>query len=498
MGRIVLSENERRVLEALVALGGRAWVDDLQSATGLPLSTIMSVVELLKSKGLVQEESVLEEKHQLTKEGAKVLQERFPEERLLEILRKTSSPIEIRSVVEDLGRKEAQIAIGALKKRGAIEVERGRIRLVRDPLSEIEVEKKVLKQVSEGRRLADEELGVAEKLVSRGLMEKKLVKKARLTANVELARKILEEAGETVSRLTSKHITSGEWRRLVLREYNVEAQPPRLHPGIRHFYRLFMEKIRRILFEMGFTEVTGPFIEREFWNFDVLFQAQDHPAREVHDTFWLDIEATEIDAPRELIEKVREVHERGGRCGSKGWRYTWDERIASRLILRSQTTSVTARALWSVKKPPFRIFTIGKNFRPDVIDARHLPEFFQLDAIVGEEDMSFSKLLGYLKEFFERLGFEKLKFKPAYFPFTEPSVEGYLYIEGAGWVEVFGAGMFRPEVLEMLGAECNVGAWGMGLDRIAMQFLGVNDIRKLYSRNVSELRSIYRSCIAKL
>ncbi len=493
-----MSESEKKVLESLVALNGKAWVKELADATGLPESSIMSIIELLKSKGLVQEEVVVEEKYQLTREGERVVKEGFPEEKLLKLLLERMEPVSVREAIEKIGKTDTQIGIGALRRRGAVEVKSGLISLVRDPRRDIEFERSILEKISRGEEVegAEEKLRILE---SRGLVEKKLVKNVRIKANVKLIEKVLREAGETISRLTSKHITSGSWRRVVLREYNVEARPPALYPGLRHFYKLFIRLLRKKLLEMGFTEYNGPFIEQEFWNFDMLFQAQDHPAREVHDTFRISVKPRGVDASKELVDRVKIVHECGGSTGSRGWGYKWSIDVASRYVLRSQTTSVTIRALATLKpKPPFRIFTIGKVYRPDVIDSKHLPEFYQLDAIVSEPEMSFSKLLGYLKEFFERLGFEKIKFQPAYFPFTEPSVEGYLYIDGLGWVEVFGAGMFRPEVLEMAGVDYRVGAWGMGIDRIAMAYLGIDDIRKLYSRNVSQLRELYRKAIARL
>ena len=493
-----MSDSERRVLEALLALNGRAWVSELAEATGSPESSIMSIVELLKSKGLVQEEVVVEEKYQLTREGKRVVEEGFPEEKLLNLLLEKAEPLSIREAIERIGKIDTQIGIGALKRRGAVEVRGGVISLTRDPRSDIEFERRILESISRGEKIEAPEDRIRV-LESRGFIERKLVKRVRIRANTKLVEKVLKEAGETISRLTSKHITSGSWRRVVLREYNVEARPPTIYPGLRHFYKLFIKLLRRKLLEMGFTEYTGPFIEQEFWNFDMLFQAQDHPAREVHDTFRVLVEPGEVNAPKELIDRVRVVHEKGGSTGSKGWGYKWSLDAASRYVLRSQTTSVTIRALATLKpKPPFRIFTIGKVYRPDVIDSKHLPEFYQLDSIVSEPEMNFSKLLGYLKEFFERLGFEKIKFQPSYFPFTEPSVEGYLYIEGLGWVEVFGAGMFRPEVLEMAGVDYRVGAWGMGIDRIAMAYLGIDDIRKLYSRNVSQLRELYKNAIARI
>jgi len=491
-----LSENEKKILQILLAMNGQAWIDEIIQVSNLPKSTVMSIIELLKSKGLVREQSVYEEKYVLSKSGEETLKEGFPEEALIEEL-KQGKPVPIKDVSIKYGRK-ASIAIGELKKKGAIRIKDGQIFLEKNVLEEIRELKTILEKIGRREEIPREKNNLISELARRGLIERKLVKKTRITAVQPIAKQVIEKHKETVARLTSTHIISGEWRKIVLKEYNVEAYPPRLHVGIEHFLNLFIEKIRNILFEMGFKEVYSPMIEQEFWNFDVLFQAQDHPSREIHDTFWLEYSVDKINANKKIVERTKTVHETGGKSGSKGWGGYWSENIAKRLILRTQMTAVTARSLSTKPRAPFRIFSIGKVYRPDAIDSRHLPEFTQFDGIISEEDMSFSKLLGILKEFFERLGFEKIKFKPAYFPFTEPSVEGYLWMENKGWVEVFGAGMFRPEVLEILDYPHPVGAWGMGIDRIAMRILGIDDIRVLYTRDINQIKNYYPKALKAL
>ena len=498
MNRIVLSESERKVLSSLVSLGGVLWTDELSRKTGIPLSTLSSVIELLKSKGLVREEVVYKVRYELTKAGEEALKEGLPEERLLKLLSERGGSVSIDTVKSVLGSK-ASIAIGEAKRSGLVRVERGEVVSTGASTRYIEELKEALAAVREGRALEDSLEQTVRELERRGLIKKRFEKRSRIRVEAKLAEQALKAAKPTVSRLTFNDIVTGRWREVELKEYNVEAKPPTVFPGETHFLVEFIELVKEVLFEMGFEEVEGPFIEQEFWNFDVLFQAQDHPSREIHDTFWLKCKPKQIrGATRELIERVKSVHETGGASGSRGWGVRWSERVAARWILRTQMTSSTARALIRGLKVPFRVFSIGKVFRPDKIDAKRLPEFYQLDGIISDEDMNFSKLLGVLKEFFERLGFEKVRFKPAYFPFTEPSVEGYVWMEGKGWVEVFGAGMFRPEVLEIAGFRYNVGAWGMGLDRIAMRFFDIDDIRRLYPRDARQLRETSTTCYRKL
>ncbi|MBI5036094.1 phenylalanine--tRNA ligase subunit alpha, partial [Candidatus Micrarchaeota archaeon] len=245
---------------------------------------------------------------------------------------------------------------------------------------------------------------------------------------------------------------------------------------------------REKLVGLGFEEEHGPLVELEFWNMDALFMAQDHPAREIHDVFMLEDPTKGEILDKEVVEQAKKAHEEGLE-GSKGWRYRWDPEIAVRLVLRSQTTAVSARRLAKGIKPPLRMFSIGRVFRPDEIDWSHFIEFNHCEGIVVDENVNFRELLGYLKRFaVEVFNAEEVKFAPSYFPFTEPSVELYAKIPGRGWAEVGGAGMFRPEMLSALGIKVPVLAWGLGVDRLAMLSLGINDIRDLFSSDLALLK----------
>ncbi|MEM2500102.1 MAG: phenylalanine--tRNA ligase subunit alpha, partial [Sulfolobales archaeon] len=132
--------------------------------------------------------------------------------------------------------------------------------------------------------------------------------------------------------------------------------------------------------------------------------------------------------------------------------------------------------------------TIDRVFRPDTPDPTHLMEFHQLDGIIVGARVSFKDLLQFFREFARGLGLGEVRFKPAYFPFTEPSVEGYVKHLKLGWIEVLPGGMFRRQVLEPLGLRgYNVAAWGIGVDRVAMILLGISDIRDLYTDDVREI-----------
>jgi len=263
-------------------------------------------------------------------------------------------------------------------------------------------------------------------------------------------------------------------------------------PAKRHPLVVFIESIREIFVGMGFCEISGPLVESAFWNFDSLFVPQDHPARDMHDTFYLknpkEISIYKFD---EFRDNVKKTHENGWITGSNGWGYKWSEDIAKKPLLRTHTTTVTARYLSKLKKDdlPSKVFCIGKTFRNEAIDYKHLPEFYQVEGIVVDENANFRNLLGILREFYDEMGF-KLRFRPAYFPYTEMSVEPEVYIEERNeWIEMGGAGIFRPEVvIPLLGFECPVLAWGLGLDRLVALKLGLSDIRELYISDLEWLR----------
>ena len=485
---ITLSEGEYKVLKKLAELK-KTSLEELASELGMTKPSVSAYVEMLSSKNLVR---VVEEKYYIikaTEEGIRWSKE-LPEELLLRKLEELGGKASIKQITEILGKNISTIALAWAKKRGWIEIKAGQLFLrKKGELSRI---REFLVKAAKGLVLRAEEL--PRDLLSELKRRKMIVieeEKRKIIEITEDGLRALEKAVVEIGVLTSDIISSGRWRNIRLKPYNVEAEPPRVYPGRKHFFIDFIEEVRRVLHDMGFVEMKSYYVETEFWNFDVLFQAQDHPAREVHDTFHLAYPREgSLEGYEDIVERVRIIHETGGNTGSRGWGYKWSPEIARRLILRSQMTSASARYLYEHKDIPLRAYAIGKVFRPDEVSAKRLPEFYQFDGIVMDRDLSFRNLLGIIKEFFWRLGIKQLKFKPGYFPFTEPSVEGYVYIEGLGWIEVFGAGMFRPEVLAILGVEHPVAAWGMGLERIAMAFHGLNDIRLLYSTDLFFLRNM--------
>ncbi len=345
------------------------------------------------------------------------------------------------------------------------------------------------------------------------------------------ARKIIER-----NTLTPEDLESGAWREIKLRPYDVTLAAKDVYPAKIHPLRKIIEQTRRAFLEMGFAEVVSPMVESAFWNFDALFQPQDHPARDMQDTFYmrdpavaplpgedsdqlriadcgLRIEGgkSEIRNPKpEIVDNVRRTHEDGWETGSEGWGYTWSPEVSRQVVLRTHTTAATIRALAahcgrgggppgslplaahsSGSHPPGKFFCVGWTYRNETISFKHLPVFHQVDGIIIDEEANLASLMGTLQEFYSKMGFGRVKFKPAFYPYTEPSVDVVVYMESRGkWIEMGGAGIFRPEVTLPLGCKYPVLAWGLGIERLAMIRFGLSDIRELYRPSLDALEGV--------
>ncbi len=411
----------------------------------------------------------------LTEEGKRYLKIGLPEKRLIELI-KDRRGISMKDANSQLG-KDFSIALQWCKKYKCTEVAGGRLILAEDKVKEIDEQTNALKQLAQGKEPTENILNL---LINRKLAEKE-------------SEGILERAGKFIGKeitnLNTDLIKTGMWRKVKIKPYNVEAVGKTVHIGKRHPYNKFLMSVRRKLVEMGFQEMTGPTIELEFWNFDALFQPQNHPSRDWTQTY-------SIKSPREgtlpdkaVVERVKAAHENGWKTGSTGWGYRWDPRKAAQLMPRAHGTALSARTLASKPSIPGKYFSISRCYRPDVIDITHGVEFNQTEGIILDVSLNFVSLLGILKEFaVEFAGAQKVKFLPDYYPFTEPSVQMSAKHPELGWVELGGAGIFREELTKPLGAGVPVHAWGIGIDRLAMFKLGINDIRDLFTQNLDLLR----------
>ena len=480
-----LTEHEKTILLALEKRPKQS-TRELIDSTNLPEASINRASTWLLSKGLVDIKETVKEKTGLDFEGKDYLANGLPERRVLELLKTEKKSIS--ELADGLGHETVKIAVVWLKKLNAILISEGKLELTkvgRDYLKRRMPQETVLELVSHGKIIPKELEGEMERLKKRGHV---LEFKEKTDREIELTirgKEIIKKGITTekeVSQLTPEMLATGKWKDIKLREYDVEALSPVVYPGKRHPFRKMIDEMREVFIEMGFREIKGPIVESSFWNFDALFVPQDHPGREMQDTFYTKEpkEAAKPDA--KYLENVKKVHE-------ESWKYKWDQKKALELLLRTHTTAATCRELTKVKELPVKVFSIDKVFRNEVLDYKHLPEFYQVEGIVVDKQATLVDLFGILKEFYSRLGFEKIRFQPSFFPYTEPSVEVQVYFEKKKkWMELGGAGIFRKEVVRPLGVDANVLAWGLGGERPLMVIDDLEDIRIIYKNDLGWIR----------
>ncbi|UCE95640.1 MAG: phenylalanine--tRNA ligase subunit alpha [Candidatus Bathyarchaeota archaeon] len=495
---IELRENEQRTLMTISSLGGKADVDQIVRTSGLAHASVMRASLRLSKEKLVK---VIEQKRAiatLNDEGKAYARKGLPERQLMKSLIKLGGKARIGRVVANakLENQLVPIALGWLRQKGWARME-GQDRTLK-ALKEPKKGKDeiVLKILAENGATITEELKKEEQEAIAALRKRKLVEVEKKTLRIlelqakgrKLIKKGLKLAKE-VSQLTPKLIITGKWRKTKLRKFDVTAPGPPMNPGKIHPLQQIIERAREIFLAMGFTEIRGPLIETAFWNFDALFQPQDHPAREMMDTFYLSNPKAGKLPEKKVVNAVAKTHENGWITGSKGWGYNWKTQEARRLLLRTHTTAETIKYLSKNKNPPIKVFSVDRVYRNEQLTYKHTAEFYQIEGIVVDKAVTLCDLMGTLKAFYSRFGLRKVQFWPCYFPYTEPSAQAMVYVPRLQhWMELCGMGMFRPEVLSPMGIEYPVLAWGGGLERIAMVELGLNDIRQLYGNSLSWIR----------
>jgi phenylalanyl-tRNA synthetase alpha chain len=281
------------------------------------------------------------------------------------------------------------------------------------------------------------------------------------------------------------------WSDLAFKSVNLKAMGATLIGGNFHPLMKVRAEFRRILMDMGFEEMpTNKWVESSFWNFDALFQPQSHPARDAHDTFFIKDPARTLSVPEDYYEVVKNTHEKGG-FGSIGYGCNFQRDEAMKNLLRTHTTAISAQMLYKMAKEveetgvftPKKYFSIDRVFRNEAMDATHLCEFHQVEGLVADRNLTLGNLIGVIKTFFEKIGITQLRFKPAYNPYTEPSMEIFGYHpELKKWTEIGNSGMFRPEMLRPMGLpeDVRVIAWGLSLERPTMIKYRIENIRDLF------------------
>lgn len=498
---------EKKILKALGDKKGKATPEQISKLEGMDIKAVMSAADTLESKDIIKIHKEVKEVLSLSDTGKQYAEYGLPERKILEALDQEES-IRISDAAEKTGLKpsEVNIAIGWLFKKKWATLDKGEITITPQGKGALHVESDdelLLEKLLQTQQMLLDPTKILpdpSKIVKEGLnlLKKrkdilKIKKQHKFTFELTDKGKQIVDMGivirDQATQLTHDDLKTGKWRELEFRPYDVKAEYPDIYPGKIHPLQRTIEEIRSIFIKLGFTESAGTILESAFWNFDCLFQPQDHAAREMQDTFYIKIPQMAKLPGEELVGRVSRMHETGGDTGSEGWGYQWDEEVARQSVLRTHTTCVSARFL-KENKPPLKMFSVGRVFRRETITYKHLPEFHQVEGIIAAEDIDFQNLLGILKEFYHKLGFE-VRFRPAYFPYTYLSTECEIYLpQKESWIELGGSGMFRPEVLEPLGVETPVAAFGLGIERLAMIRLGITDIRMLYQSDLGWLRKL--------
>ena len=496
-----LSANEKKLLLLLDKLKGEATIEEiLKSGEFKQQVEIMNASSWLQSKKLVEVKEFTKTLYSLDKEGLQFLKKGLPEKKVLSFLLKNQGY----ATLDEIGKKniinskELPIAIGWLRKKGWADIlkEEGKviIRLTDKGKKTVEIkdeDEKILEHLYENPDSEVEENRI-KNLKSRKNVIKSKTTKTYIIKLTEAGKKIAKKGvkfEEEISQITSRIIKEGSWKKAKIRPYDIHAFVPSIYGGKQHPLTFLIEKIRKIFLSMGFEEIEGNFVESCFWNMDVLFIPQDHPARDMQDTLYCEKPSKIRIEDKKILEKIANIHENGGNTGSIGWRYKFSREECEKVLLRTHTTVNTIRYLYENPEPPSKVFSIGRVFRRENLDSTHLPEFYQIEGIVHERGANFRQLIGLLKEFYRRMGFEKIRFRPAYFPYTEPSMEVEVFWNGK-WMELGGSGIFRPEVTLPAGVKEPVLAWGLGLERLAMLKFGLKDIRNLYIADLEWLKNV--------
>ena len=494
---VKVRENEHKILLTLKRFDGKALLDQVVKETSLSDATVMKAALTLEKKKLVKVSERKKTIIELNKEGELHAERGLPERLLVNALAKLGGEASISKVVQkaELEEKFVPIALGWLRKKGWVlfDAKTGKLKL----LGKVEgVDEKLLSLLKEKGKLVVEDLSSKMRSAAKILKRRKLLrvseKKEKIIEITDEGWKALKKGVKVeveITQLTPELIITGKWRKVKLTKFDVTAPSPTVYPAKVHPVQQIIRRIKEIFAEMGFTEIRGPIVETAFWNFDALFQPQDHPAREMHDTFYLEYPKAGKLPEKSIVEKVAKTHEDGWKTGSKGWKYRWSPEEAKRLILRTHTTATTIRYLAEHHEPPIKVFSVDRVYRNEKMNYKSLFEFHQIEGIIMDKHVTFRDLIGTLKEFYSKLGLKRVKFWPSYFPYTEPSAQSTVYIpEHKKWFELCGMGMFRPEVLKPLGIKYPVLAWGGGLERLIMLKLGLDDIRLLYKNDLGWIR----------
>jgi len=479
-----------RVLKAIEGNPGSD-ADGLAKSSSIDRGTIISSINALESDKYVHFRTEAEYSVEPSKEGLSY-KDGFPEEELVEKVKSHGGEIAISSIKDQIGLIWA-------KKNGWIEISEGKARLKKEAHTGEYAQRKVFNALISGSGKAHltntirSNPDVVKLLESRKLLtinRAERIEDISLTdAGKEAISKWSGGSGE-IAELTRDIITKRAWTDKKFRKYDINAVVDGIYPARAHPVMEFIDIVRNTWMRMGFTEVEGPIVESAFWNFDALFVPQDHPTRDMQDTFFLsNPESIEIE-DRELMGRISAMHR-------KGWQMQWKEKLATQAVLKTQSTAATIRHVRKIASAlkegeTARFFSVGKTFRNESIDYKHLAEFYQVDGMVIGDGVNLANLIHVISEFYARLGFvmgKDIHIRPSYFPFVEPGMEVYYTPEDGSKIELLGSGVIRKEISKAMGTNKRILAWGGGIDRLLLKGLKIESITELYRNSMEWLRN---------
>jgi len=454
---------------------------DLCNAEGWDHEQFVGVVKSLVSKNMLVEKKHTVEARTLTKEGKNVKENGSPESNVYNAV--SAEGTSKADLEKTLGKSVLNIGFSYCMKNKwlAFDKSSGLVKRKTDQITDT-----LAQDLIDLNNLPKDKITLFKK--------RKLIEVGNVSYfTVEKGPDFCLEIKTFAAELTADMITSGSWKNENFKPLNLKQGVMGIPPNGGHLHTLLKNRtmMKEIFLEMGFEEMpTNNYVESSFWNFDALFQPQQHPARDAHDTFFLQDPARAKDLPADYVQRVKTMHESGG-SGSIGWRYNWSEDEARKNLLRTHTTAVSARMLYQLAQQkeftPKKYFSIDKVFRNETLDTTHLAEFNQIEGLVADYNLTLGNLMAVIKQFFHKLGITNLKFKPAYNPYTEPSMEIFSWHEGhQRWLEIGNSGIFRPEMLAPMNLPegVRVIAWGLSLERPTMIKYRYENIRDLVGHKV--------------
>lgn len=460
---------------------------------------IKAALDRLNGRSMITYETLERDEYLLEAEAEQIAANGSHEARVFEALRQAVEGLSVADLEKAVGDKQVtKLGQGkAFREKWIAKTSDGKFKAVAETITD--TTRQQLLDIQKNRTYPDAKV-IAE-LRKRKLIRLQKVVNFRVVKGAKFALEITKEETD----LTVDMLASGAWKTATFKPYNFNALGADQNAGALHPLNKVRQEFRQIFFEMGFEEMpTDKFVESGFWNFDTLFVPQQHPARDLQDTFYIS-DPVKADPPRaenkqdtkdykQYWDNIRQVHEQG-KFDSIGYRYPWSPDESLKLVLRTHTTAISSAMLHRLaakkgpdgRPPPARYFSIDRVFRNESVDATHLAEFHQVEGVIADYGLTLGGLMEFMKIFFDKMGLEDLMFKPAYNPYTEPSMEIFSFHKGLNkLVEIGNSGMFRPEMLESMGLprDMRVYGWGLSLERPTMIKYGISNIRELLGHKV--------------